>query len=257
MLITNYRYNSNVCGHYHSGETRPDWILKPHTMQGYFNPAQTELSIEQLKRDSFPTGSNPPYSYLLGIKGALLSSTTTTNGTSNAAGYLVQGINLGGSSAGISSLSANLSLVVSLAGTSAGVASVVGALVGIVSLAGSVSGSASIAASLKLVSSLAGASAGSASASANLKGIAYLAGDIYVNESTATVQQLVEGVWNALAADFNTSGTMGEAMGAAGTAGDPWTTTLPGGYTGDQAGAIVDRLETLIKQVKALTSAGL
>ena len=42
-----------------------------------------------------------------------------------------------------------------------------------------------------------------------------------------------------------------------GAVADPWSTTLPGTYTGDQAGAIVDRLETLIKQIKALTSAGL
>jgi hypothetical protein len=77
--------------------------------------------------------------------------------------------------------------------------------------------------------------------------------DIYVNQSEATVQQLVEGVWNAIAADFNNPGTTGQALGAAGSAGDPWITTLPGAYTGDQAGAIVDRLETLVAQIKTLT----
>ena len=57
---------------------------------------------------------------------------------------------------------------------------------------------------------------------AALFGTAFLDAHIYVNESTATVTQLVDGVWDALASDYNTALTMGQKLNAAGTAGDPW-----------------------------------
>jgi hypothetical protein len=54
---------------------------------------------------------------------------------------------------------------------------------------------------------------------ANLKGNASLSATIYVNSSQADVQQIVDGVWNAIAADYNTSGTMGEAVQTGGGGG--------------------------------------
>ena len=45
-----------------------------------------------------------------------------------------------------------------------------------------------------------------------------------------------EEVWNATAIDFNDSGSMGEKLNAAGTAGDPWTTSLAGYTTPGTAG---------------------
>ena len=54
---------------------------------------------------------------------------------------------------------------------------------------------------------------------------------IYVNQSEETVQQIVDGVWNALAASYNATGTMGEKMNDAGSASNPWTEVLEGAYT--------------------------
>ena len=45
--------------------------------------------------------------------------------------------------------------------------------------------------------------------------------------------------WNATASLFNTAGTMGQKANAAGSSGDPWTTNISTGYTGNQAGAIL------------------
>ena len=44
-------------------------------MRGYYGKAQTDDNIEQIKRDSFPTGTNIPYSIIMGDSGALLSAT--------------------------------------------------------------------------------------------------------------------------------------------------------------------------------------
>lgn len=41
-----------------------------------------------------------------------------------------------------------------------------------------------------------------------------MSADIYVNQSTASVEEIAAAVWNALAAEYNTSGTMGEAAQA-------------------------------------------
>ena len=40
--------------------------------------------------------------------------------------------------------------------------------------------------------------------------------------------------WSALAAGFNGSGTMGEKLNGAGSAGNPWTEVIEGTYTAEQ-----------------------
>ncbi len=55
--------------------------------------------------------------------------------------------------------------------------------------------------------------------------------------STAAV---ADAVWEEAIADHSgTSGSVAESLNAAGGAGDPWTTSLPGSYTGTQAGKIL------------------
>ncbi|MCV5968722.1 hypothetical protein, partial [Lactococcus petauri] len=49
-------------------------------------------------------------------------------------------------------------------------------------------------------------------------------------------------VWGALATAINDPGTAGAALLAAGSAGDPWTTPLPGSYAAGSAGALVGAL---------------
>jgi hypothetical protein len=68
---------------------------------------------------------------------------------------------------------------------------------------------------------------------------------------------MAQAVWQMQLPGGFEVGSAGKILSAAGAAGDPWSTILPGTYTGEQAGKILADLETLIKQVKALTSAGL
>ncbi len=84
--------------------------------------------------------------------------------------------------------------------------------------------------------------------------LAFMSADI-VPFTELSPQALALAVWNSIAVDNNTSGTMGNKVNSAASAGDPWSTVLPGSYTNDQAGAIVDRLEDLINQIKQLTIA--
>lgn len=52
--------------------------------------------------------------------------------------------------------------------------------------------------------------------------------------SAATV---ADAVWDEATSGHATAGSTGAALSAAGNAGDPWSTVLPGAYTGNQAGA--------------------
>jgi hypothetical protein len=54
-----------------------------------------------------------------------------------------------------------------------------------------------------------------------------------------TAAAIADAVWDETIGDHLTAGSTGAALNAAGSAGDPWTTTLPGSYTGSQAGKIL------------------
>ena len=57
--------------------------------------------------------------------------------------------------------------------------------------------------------------------------------------TTGVQSSLAAGVWDALIADHLNAGSTGQSLNAAGSAGDPWTTSLPGAYTTAQAGGIL------------------
>lgn len=73
---------------------------------------------------------------------------------------------------------------------------------------------------------------------ANLKGRLSLSGDI-TPYTELSPQSLAAAVWNSVASEFDESGTMGQKLNAAGTAGDPWTQALPGAYAPGTAGYIL------------------
>lgn len=85
--------------------------------------------------------------------------------------------------------------------------------------------------------------AGIGTLTASPSGTGEMVVEIFVNQSEATVQQIVDAVWNALAAEYDLSGTMGEKLNGAGSAGDPWTTDISAYNTANTAGKILkDRL---------------
>lgn len=60
-----------------------------------------------------------------------------------------------------------------------------------------------------------------------------------------TNASIADQVWEEAIADHSgTSGSTAEALNAAGAAGDPWTTSLPGSYTGSQAGKMLSDILT-------------
>lgn len=57
--------------------------------------------------------------------------------------------------------------------------------------------------------------------------------------AAGAITDVADAVWDATLADHLDSGSTGEALNAAGAAGDPWITALPGAYGAGTAGFIV------------------
>lgn len=96
--------------------------------------------------------------------------------------------------------------------------------------------------------------AGIGTLTASPQGTGEMVLEIYVNESQATVNQIVAAVWSALAAEYNESGTMGQKLNGAGSAGDPWTTDLSAYNTDDTAGKILKEAKKAAKDAAALSA---
>ncbi len=162
---------------------------------------------------------------LTGVNG--LSGVVTMDGVGllNATGGLLAGLVV--EMTGVGSLSALggglLGAIVSMAGTG--------------TLAGIIGATAGLTVTMDGVGTL----------TASPKGTGQMVLDIYVNQSEATVNQIVAAVWSALAAEYNVSGTMGEKLNGAGSAGDPWTTDLTGYNTADTAGKIVKQIKSIVQ----------
>lgn len=250
MIVTNYRYNQNLCGHYFAGETIPRWCIRPHTMRGYFSNAQTPPNIEQIKRDSFPTGTNVPYSIVMGDKGSLISSTTYTNGngelsiTSLSKGLAAQSdITASGDV-----ITANLSLIIQLATSILSSCTVSASLVGKLEMAASLAASGDMSASLGLIAFCVSEITGDATITCGLRGETGISADIS-SSSVLSPESLASAVWNSIAASFNTAGTMGNKLNSAASAGDPWGTALPGSYADGEAGKILSQIQTLVDEL--------
>lgn len=70
-----------------------------------------------------------------------------------------------------------------------------------------------------------------------------------------TAAQVADAVWDELLSGHAVSGSAGEALSAAGTAGDPWTTALPGAYGAGTAGKIIgDNINATISSRASQTS---
>lgn len=193
-------------------------FIRPHTMRAWFGPQQYE-NVDQLKRDSFPTGTNPHYSIVLGDYGALLSSTTTSTGSSSFSAGVAMGRAVEAALSGTASLTVNASLVVQMAAALLGQASLTTSLSGAVSMAASLAGSGNITAALGLISNVVATLIGAATVSPTLRGTAKIEANIFTNEGAADAAQIATSVWNSLAASFNDPGTMGEALNDAAAGG--------------------------------------
>lgn len=210
---------------------------------------------------------------------AALTGNGTLNGNGQTVVSITSNLNGTGTLTFTSDIIGILQGVSNLAGSNTTAANIVGAWYMSSGLNGTSSLSDSLTAVANLVSSLVSNSV--------LSAAPYSTGTISANISVSasdplSPENLAAALWNSLAVLYNNPGTMGELLNSSGSAADPWLTPLPGSYTPgsagdiignlasnvweegklshvtpDTMGKVVNDLEKLIKQVKALTSANL
>lgn len=232
---------TNVGGDGTSGITglRSNWNV-PGVSRNRFYGENWTPSVAS--RFGVPSAYAAPYAWTLPPHSGGIGSNVGIQGVGAFTGSGALGVNIDATMAGTGDISsANLGLILSAVATLSGIgglsADVIGALNASADLAGSGDLTGSLGALAGAVATLSGTGAMTGDTTAK----AFLSADIYVNQSTATVNELVAGVWNALAADFNTSGTMGQKLNGAGSAGDPWTTDLDTYTTPGTAGSLMKK----------------
>lgn len=188
MLICNYSYINQVLGRQFGGLTSPVKYFKPEVMLNFYT--QDDITnISSIKKDSFPTGTQPPYSYVLGFSTGLMSATTTLyQSNSITLANLAGGLNGVSTLDGTSTLTGNLGalafLISSIAGTSTlsadiqGSVDIAATLAGNGDLSGALSALVDIFATLDGNGDLTGSIAGALEASATLAGSGDLVGSI-------------------------------------------------------------------------------
>lgn len=250
MLLTNYSYITQICGHNHSGLTNPIQFLTNQTMMGRYGLADASPTQSEWAKDSLPTGTQPPYALVFALKGGQMSNTTDMIGDGEfAISSLAQGVAIQTLTGGQGDLiSPSLSLVIQLACSILGEATLSASLVGKLEMAASLAGSGDFTASLSLIAFVVTEMTGSGGVSGTPFGTADMSAT-FTSSSTLSPESLAEAVWNSLAASFNTAGTMGNKLNSAASAGDPWGTELPGAYTNSQAGAIIAQIQTLVDEL--------
>lgn len=220
-------------------------------MRGYYGLSQNSDVIEQVKRDGFPTGTNPPYSLVMGDKGALLSAATTISGTSSNTFAMAMGLAAESAITGSGDITSSLSLVIQLACDILASGDISASLVGKLEMAAALAGEGDLTSSLSLIAFVVSEVTGSGTVAGTFFGTASLAADIS-SSSTLSPESLAAAVWNSIAASFNTAGTMGNKMNSAASAGDPWATALPGSYLSTEAGGILAQIQTLVDELHRL-----
>lgn len=191
-------------------------------------------------RYGVPAGYSAPHSWRLPPKAGGVGSNVGIKGVAAMAGSGALGMNIGSTINGVGGFSnAGLGLILSAVATLQGIGGLSASVVGKLDAAATLAGDSDMSGAL---GALAGAIAtlnGTSEFSGDIIAKANVSADIYVNQGTATVNEIVRAVWSALAAEFNESGTMGNKLNGAGNAGDPWTTDLDSYITEGTAGKIL------------------
>lgn len=250
MLLGNYNVFNRNTGRAIGGITDPSRWMTSSVLMNFYTGEHYKSG--ETEKASFSNGYNPPYSWVLAPKSGGIASTSRISGSGSVTLNLAAGKNIVASLSGSGSLTAGLDLIISLAAALAGTGSIsTASLNAPLQLAASLSGSGSISADLNALGNLVAALIGIGQIDADIYALANLEADI-TPFTTLSPENLAASVWNSIASDFNTSGTMGEKMNDAGAAGNPWSADPATNNNPDTMGELVQRTEKKVDDNQAL-----
>lgn len=183
-----------------------------------------------------------------------------------------------------STLSGDMVAALSAVATLTSTSDLTGAITGAVEMVASLTSSSTLTADVIGVWNMIATLTGSNTLASDIIAVAYIIADItnisgldliagatpaYIDATISNVSELspenlAAAVWNSIASSYNLSGTMGELLNASGGGSSPaiiaqavWDELKATHTDPDSYGKIVQDLEAIAKQIKALTAAGL
>jgi len=191
-------------------------------------------------RCGVPSNYASPYAWNLPPHSGGIGSNTGIQTTSELTISMAGGKALEAALSGSGTISAGtIQLVVSMVADLQVTGTITNAqAVAILQMVAGLSGTGDVTGTLRAIGHLIAGITANASMSPTMNATANMEADI-TPFTELSPESLAASVWNSIAADYNSSGTMGEKMNAAGTAGDPWTTDLDTYTTDGTAGKIL------------------
>lgn len=229
MLLNNYAIDNYNPGHSVGGTTNPlRWAKGGSVRMYYYGEAYV---ADETNKDSFYSGYSAPYTPSMAPTAGGLSSHQNALITHSQTAQLVGGLPTSGSTSITFTTTATGGLIVSGSGSASITFSPTGTLISVAAGSGSATVTLSGSALIGALAGISGQTSITLTPTAVIRAVGYLSG-LSTNETEFSADALARAVWDAVAADFNISGTMGEKLNAAGTAGDPWTADLSPYLTG-------------------------
>jgi hypothetical protein len=237
-----------------TGDTSEFW---PSQLAWQMNKYVGWASLDN--KTGVPEGYSPPYSIQMPVRDGGMSTFTSIvgSGTIASTSSVTAGKSwpistiTGSGTVGDASLSLIIQLLADITGS--GEVSNSTALKAIANFIATITGQGEIADSpLNLIAWCNTTMAGNSAITATMKGFADMSAEISATGDVLTAQQVASAVWAAIAADNNIPTTMGEKLNDAGGASNPWSVELPGSYTGDQAGKLIDDIKKKTNMIPGL-----
>ena len=239
MLILNYSAGNCMVGRHTGGITDPTYFFKSTVRQNFYY-GESAVSGET-EKSAWPVTSGANYSLVLAPKAGGMSSRGNTDIDLSSSGYAVLGLPASGSATITISADGTGGLIVSGSGSATISIDASGTLLSIASASGSATITLSTSAAIGALAGMSGSATITMDASAVSYAIGYLSGTSS-NESEFSPDALARAVWDAVASDFNTAGTMGEKLNDAGSAGNPWASLLASNNSAGSFGEFVQSL---------------
>lgn len=146
-----------------------------------------------------------------------------------------------------------LSSVVSMLLSMGGTGTLEADIAGVVAMEVNMGGSGTLDAELNGIANLMLDMFGSGDLTSDMAADGFMTLNITVTGTGLSTANVGKYVWEALVAEFASDPNSAAAkLLAAGSAGDPWSTSLPASYTGDQAGKLLSQIQELAVQLSKL-----
>ena len=182
---------------------------------------------------SVPSGKRHPNVWLMPKKGGSISSYKRTNMRIDATAVAEMGFPRGGSTTITISGNAAGGLIVGATGTATIAINGTAAIVATLNATGTATITIDGNAALGAIASITGQTTITVDGHTSIMGLGTMTGTT-IETGELTPAGIANAVWQAIAAENDTTGTMGEKLNGAGSAGNPWTEVIESGLTAAQ-----------------------